>query len=100
MSTLFLSSFPEYWAPRTWNAATMPKMMRFWINCSYVARETAAMELWFSEPSIIVSEAPTKDSIKLWKAIGRAKESRFFINTLSLNVSFSILFFILLILAL
>ena len=64
-----------------------------------MARETAAMEYWSREPSIMVSEAPTKETMRLWKAMGRAKENRFFRNVLSLKVDlrrfFSILYILL-----
>ena len=46
----------------------------------------------------MVSEAPTKDSIRLWKAIGSAKEKRFLRKTLSLNVDLIRFFSILIIL--
>ena len=60
ISTLLLSSLPLYWAPSTWKAAIIPDTVKFCTNCIWVARDTAAIEFWSREPSIMVSEAPTR----------------------------------------
>ena len=44
----------------------------FWTNWICVARETAVISSWAILPSISASQAATAESIRLWKAIGRA----------------------------
>ena len=54
-------------------ALVMDMRIMFCTNCTWVARDTAAMESWAMRPSMMASPAATAASIRLCREMGTVK---------------------------
>ena len=73
---------PQYWAPRIEPAPITAKINMLSTKGIWVARDTAVISFWATLPSISASQAATRASIRLWKAMGSVSFFSFSLNSL------------------